>query len=265
MTYIEELFGLKGRTAIVTGGYGHLGRGMCWALAAAGAKVYCAGPSRERFWESFPFAIMEAIAAEDPDLDLIDIRYLPFDLASKASHKDALTQVQLEAGGLDILVNNAFFMSPEPASFGNDMDGLLNTTAALSEQAKDLLQGSDQGRIVNIASMYGFIAPDPQLYNEHPQQRSRASYSAAKAALLQLTRYWASFWGNGQLTVNALSPGPFPHGSDPVFRSKLSARTMVGRTGKPEDLAGALLLLCSRAGAYITGQNLVVDGGWTVR
>ena len=267
MTYIEELFGLKGRTAIVTGGYGYLGRAMCWALAAAGAQVYCAGPSKERFRKSFPFSIMEAIAEQSPDMALADIRYLPFDLTRQTSYQEILDQVHSESGRLDILINNAFFLSPQPECFSEDMDGILNKTVIFSECAKDLLLRSNQGRIVNIASMYGIIAPDPQLYNGFPQQRSRASYNAAKAALLQLTKYWASFWGTSQFTINAISPGPFPRkqGLNTVFCDKLSSRTIVGRIGKPEDLVGPLLLLCSQAGSYITGQNLIVDGGWTVR
>ena len=279
MTYIEELFSLKGRVAIVTGGYGHLGRAMCWALAAAGAKVYCAGPSRERFRESFPFAMIEVLASEYSELE--DIAYLPFDLADCESQNRALEQVQMEAGGLDILVYNAFFEAQANKKAGAETgvkerseaffrEGTVACTAAFTEAAWALLQRSDQPRIVNIASMYGIVAPDPNLYREHPEQRSRASYNAAKAALLQLTRYWASFWGEDcpALTVNAISPGPFPRSEKQVsasFRALLSRRTIVGRTGVPEDLSGALLLLSSRAGSYITAQNLVVDGGWTAR
>ncbi len=311
MTYIEELFGLKGRTALVTGGYGHLGRAMCWALAAAGAKVYCAGPSREHFRERFPLAMLEALAAEYPEMGMADICYLSLDLASTASRKEALHQIYREEGGLDILINNAFFLGPlsdrdaeaaqkdmeqspdqnQARQFCRDMDGLLNCTVALSEAARAMLQSSEQGRIINIASMYGVVAPDPGLYSEAPQQRSRASYNAAKAALIQLTRYWASFWGQQypQLTVNTVSPGPFPAGPPATrkesasapqaqiqgptqelaaaasFRAELARRTIAGRVGQPEDLCGALLLLASRAGCYITGQNLLVDGGWTVR
>ena len=283
MTYIEELFSLKGRVAIVTGGYGHLGRAMCWALAAAGAKVYCAGPSRERFRESFPFAMMEVLASEYSELELVDIVYLPFDLADCESQNRALEQVQREAGSLDILVNNAFFhaqsmdevtetnnLQERKDTFCSDLEGFLAGSATFTEAAWALLQRSDQARIVNIASMYGIVAPDPNLYVEHPEQRSKASYNAAKAALLQLTRYWASFWGEGcpALTVNAISPGPFPRSEKQVstsFRAMLSRCTIVGRTGVPEDLSGALLLLSSRAGSYITAQNLVVDGGWTAR
>ena len=285
MTYIEELFSLKGRVAIVTGGYGHLGRAMCWALAAAGAKVYCAGPSRERFREGFPFAMIEVLASEYSELE--DIAYLPFDLADCESQNRALEQVQMEAGGLDILVNNAFFKGQASASkkagaetganerseaFDRDWQGTVACTAAFTEAAWALLQRSDQPRIVNIASMYGIVAPDPNLYREHPEQRSKPGYNAAKAALLQLTKYWASFWGEDcpALTVNAISPGPFPRSKgerqvSPSFRALLSRRTIVGRTGVPEDLSGALLLLSSRAGSYITAQNLVVDGGWTAR
>lgn len=291
MTYIEELFSLKGRVAVVTGGYGHLGRAMCWALAAAGAKVYCAGPSRERFRESFPFAMMEVLASEYSELELVDIAYLPFDLGDCDSQSEALAQVQREAGGLDILVNNAFFeaQASEGASanksagtktaikerieaFRSDWGGAISCTAAFTEATWALLQQSDQPRIVNIASMYGIVAPDPNLYLEHPEQRSKAGYNAAKAALLQLTRYWASFWGEScpALTVNAISPGPFPRSKgekriSPSFQAMLSRRTIVDRTGVPEDLSGALLLLSSRAGSYITAQNLVVDGGWTAR
>ena len=213
------------------------------------------------------------------------LSYLPFDLADCESQNRALEQVQREAGGLDILVNNAFFhaqsmdearkekdtsLKERKNAFCSDLEGFLAGSAVFTEAAWALLQRSDQARIVNIASMYGIVAPDPNLYVEHPEQRSKASYNAAKAALLQLTRYWASFWGEGcpSLTVNAISPGPFPRSEKQVsasFRAMLSRRTIVGRTGVPEDLSGALLLLSSRAGSYITAQNLVVDGGWTAR
>ncbi len=274
MTYVEELFSLKGRTAIVTGGYGHLGRVMCWTLAAAGARVYCAGPNKERFRENFPFVLLEALASQYPELGMADISFLPFNLANDVSHSEALAKVQSEAGGLDILVNNAFFLPPEDSSnsFCHRMDGLLSHGADFTDKASKLLQRSDQSRIVNIASIYGVVAPDPEIYRDEPKQRSQAIYGAAKAALIQLTKYWASFWGAEypQLTVNAISPGAFPRtakdgGPSTGFRNLLAQRSIAGRIGKPEDLSGAVLLLCSRAGAYITGQNLVIDGGWTTR
>jgi NAD(P)-dependent dehydrogenase (short-subunit alcohol dehydrogenase family) len=123
-----------------------------------------------------------------------------------------------------------------------------------------------EASIVNIASMYGAVAPDARLYDSRERQ-SPFHYGPAKAALLQLTRHLAAELGPDRIRVNALVPGPFPApavvAKDPSFAERLSARTMLGRTGAPEEISGPLLFLASRASSFVTGAALAVDGGWT--
>lgn len=122
------------------------------------------------------------------------------------------------------------------------------------------------GTILNIASMYGIVAPDHRLY-DGKKYANPPSYGAAKAGVLQLTRYLSSFLSPHGIRVNAISPGPFPYEStqkeNPAFIERLAGKNPMNRIGKPFELKGAAALLCSDAASYITGQNISVDGGWT--
>jgi gluconate 5-dehydrogenase len=187
---------------------------------------------------------------------------------------------------VDVLVNNAHELNA--ASGFNTEDGRLEnaefdgwmrnltagaywpalTTRILGEGMKRRRSGS----IVNIASMYAVVAPNPRLY-EGTRFVNPPGYSASKAAMLALTRYTASFWGSYNVRANAIVAGPFsntedngPNSVEPTdpFLSRLNERTCLGRTGKPNELAGPLLFLASAASGYVTGHALVVDGGWTV-
>lgn len=123
-----------------------------------------------------------------------------------------------------------------------------------------------KGVILNIASMYGHVAPDYRIYPDL-RYTNPPSYGAAKAGVIQLTKYMASFLSPYGIRVNALSPGPFPHPETQTnrrFLEQLQNRNPMRRIGVPEDLKGAVALLCSDAGSYMTGQNLCVDGGWTI-
>ena len=114
--------------------------------------------------------------------------------------------------------------------------------------------------------MYGVVAPDFSVYDDSPQFFNPPHYGAAKAGLVQLTKYYASYLGKYNINVNAVSPGPFPHDSvqkDVGFIKRLESKTALKRIGKPSDLGGIFVFLCSDASNYITGQNLMVDGGWT--
>ena len=123
------------------------------------------------------------------------------------------------------------------------------------------------GKIINISSMYGIVSPDFSIYDEHPEFFNSAQYGASKAAVIQLTRYYANYLAAKDIRVNCISPGPFP--SEQVqqsekFIKKIIAKVPLKRIGKPEDLTGALLLLASEASSFITGQNIIIDGGWTI-
>ena len=187
--------------------------------------------------------------------------------------------------GIDVLVNNAHELGP--ATGFNTPAGRLeestldqwmrNLTAGVYWPALAVqklgprMQQARAGSIVNIATMYAIVAPSPRLY-EGKAALNPPAYSASKAALVAFTRYVASFWGSYGIRANAILPGPFSNTEDDgtnsvrddEFLERLRVRTCLGRVGRPEELAGALLFLASDASAFVTGHSLLVDGGWTV-
>lgn len=144
--------------------------------------------------------------------------------------------------------------------------GLTNVLMATQRVAAHMVAAGTRGSIVNVSSMYGIVSPDPGVYTDYPSFHNPPAYGAAKAGMIQLSRYAACDLGAHGVRVNSLSPGPFP--SPPVqaeegFIRALDAKVPLGRIGRPEELGGAAVFLISDAASYVTGHNLVVDGGWT--
>jgi NAD(P)-dependent dehydrogenase (short-subunit alcohol dehydrogenase family) len=264
-----DLFLLDGKTAIVTGALGLLGRRHCEALAQAGANVVVADLNGEQ-------AIQFAAKLGDKHLGIA------INVTSKDSLKTALEVILNKYGTIDILVNNAaindMFEHPELAaeqsafenypldSFQKSLD--VNVTGVfLCSQvfgAKMAEQGS--GSIINVASTYGMVGPDQSIYrNEAGEQAfyKSAVYPVTKGAVINFTRFLAAYWGNKGVRVNTLSPGGVENGQDSFFVQNYSAKTLLGRMAQSTDYQGALVFLASDASAYMTGANLVVDGGWT--
>lgn len=249
---------LTGKTAIVTGGYGHLGKAICESLRFHGAEVYILAKSKKKFIEAFQ--------------NIEKIHFLKGDISSAASIRKAYSNVVEQAGKFDILINNAFFlrgqspteMTGEDFSFG--LDGCLTSMFECIRESLPLLKTG--ASIINVGSMYGMVAPDFRVYSDFPAYINPPHYGAAKAGVIQLTKYYASFLGPRGIRVNTVTPGPFPSAivqENKEFIAQLSERTLLNRIGYPEDLAGAFVFLASEAANFITGQNIVVDGGWTAK
>jgi NAD(P)-dependent dehydrogenase (short-subunit alcohol dehydrogenase family) len=268
---------MQGRSAVVTGATGFFGAVFADTLLAAGARVAVFG--RGTKLES-----LRRDLAERHDSD----RVLAFeaDLHQDDAFRSALARAGEALGGVDVLVNNAFEFSRETGF--NDPSGALERIgkdqwlralesgiywhAAAIQVLIEGMRERRRGSIVNVGSMYGKVSPDPALYRGR-KAFNPPTYAAAKAGLVGLTRYVASFYGEHGVRCNALVPGAFPNVApdaynnpgDDAFIADLARRTLLGRVGRVDDLRGALLFLASDASAYVTGQELVVDGGWTVR
>lgn len=256
---LKDLFDLTGKVAVITGGGGYLGKAMAESLLELGAKVILIGRTEETL-RNAQMELLDKYPGAKVDYNSLDLM----------DEEEVITYFEgLER--LDILVNNAWSgnkNSFESISFKDweyDIDMSLNSTFKVIKMAHPLLKETE-GVILNIASMYGHVAPDYRMYNKG-EYVNPPSYGAAKAGIIQLTKYLASFLAPDNIRVNVLSPGTFPHEEtqqDPIFMKRLSEKNPMNRIGVPEDLKGAVALLCSPASAYMTGQNICVDGGWTV-
>jgi NAD(P)-dependent dehydrogenase (short-subunit alcohol dehydrogenase family) len=265
-----KLFDLHGKTAIVTGAAGLLGRQHCRALAEAGALVIAADRDQEAC----------AALAEDVGRSVVAIAADVTDPGSLAVLKDAALSI---SGRIDILVNNAAindpFESPTAALEQSRFESYpldlwrrsveVNLTGVFlcSQVVGAEMARAGRGSIVNVASTYGVVAPDQSLYRD-PEGRQRfyktPVYPATKGAVLAFTRFLAAYWGEAGVRVNALSPGGVENGQDGFFVAEYARRTPLKRMAAPADFMGALVFLASDASAYVTGANLLVDGGFTV-
>lgn len=262
----SALFRLDGRVAFVSGAAGYLGRSISWGLAEAGARVVLNGRDKAKLTQlqdELTEAGYSALVAA-------------FDVTDPQRVKDYFERDHVRVGRLDVLVNNAYrgeagtLETATPEAF--DAAQSIVVTAAFHcircaepflEQA---VRETGHASVVNIASMYGVVSPDPRIY-ENTKFTSPPYYGAAKAALIQLTRYAACSLAPKGIRVNAVSPGPFPSPAvceqAPEFVRRLCEKTPLGRVGSADELRGALLFLASDASTYVTGVNLAVDGGWT--
>ncbi len=257
---LNSLFSLQGKVALVTGGYGHLGRAISLGLAEAGAEVYVLGRSQKKF---------EAAFQEEK---LPNLYFQHCDISDTESIKAAFQEVNAQHQRLDILLNNAFYsagQNPEQLTdeqWALGIDGNLNSVYRCIREVIPFMKEQGSGKIINVASMYGVVSPDFNIYKESPASLNPPHYGAAKAGVVQLTKYFASYLAPDGIRVNCVSPGPFPNPQvqqDETFMAQLSRKNPMGRIGQPDELKGAFVFFASDASSYVTGQNLMVDGGWT--
>lgn len=275
-TSVLDLFDLQGRAAIVTGGAGLLGSEFSHTLAEAGAAVAIADIDVEA-----GSAVADEISQRGGSAIAVQT-----DVTDPTSIQ-RLCEVTLKAfERLDILVNSAA-LDPkfDPQHIGSDLErtgtGAFETfpldawNKALSvnltgvflccQAAATLMLQGGGGVIVNLSSIYGIAAPDQRMYQrpDGPPQFKPVYYPVTKAGILGLTRYLAAYYAGKNIRVNALSPGGVYNDHDDSFLKAYSTRSVMGRMAEKDEMNGALLFLASDASAYMTGSNLVVDGGWT--
>jgi NAD(P)-dependent dehydrogenase (short-subunit alcohol dehydrogenase family) len=275
---IFQKFDLTAKVAIVTGGPGLLGKEFCRTLAEAGASVVVADINAKG---------VNAVASA-----LIESGYHALGVATDITQPEsvhALFQETVDTyGRLDILVNSAaldpkfdpdaladipkrgtvsgafedYPLDSWKAALDVNLTGMFLCCQAA---VKPILAQGKKGSIINICSTYGLVAPDQRIYQREGKQASfkPVYYSVTKAGVLGLTRYLSAYYAGTEIRVNALTPGGVYNNHDDVFLKAYTARTVMGRMANKDEMNGALLFLASDASSYMTGSNLVVDGGWT--
>jgi NAD(P)-dependent dehydrogenase (short-subunit alcohol dehydrogenase family) len=249
---LRSLGDLAGRGALVAGGAGHIGRAAVEALVELGAKV----------------AVCDVA---EPEGNAV---WLRCDLSSEAESRAVVREAIARLGGLDILVHCAALVGqttlagwsvPLGEQTVEAWDGALrvNLTSAfvLVQEAHEALAASGRGSVILFGSTYGMVGPDSSLY-EGTEMANPTAYGASKGGVLQLTRYLATQLAP-EVRVNAISPGGIARGQPEAFQDRYRERTPLRRMATEEDVKGAVAYLASDLSAYVTGHNLVVDGGWT--
>lgn len=264
MRPLSQLMDLSGRRALVTGGAGHIGQAVGEALVELGASVAIVdmdeGGCEKR---------VEGLSRIRPGCAVA----VPCDLGEERSTREAVRRVIAQLGGLEIMVYCAAYMGTTSVPGWSvpfdqqtvtawDAAMRVNVTSAfvIVQEARKELAASGKGTVVLFSSIYGMVGPNIRLYDD-TTMNNPAGYGASKGGLLQLTRYLATVLAP-QVRVNAISPGGVWRGQPEVFHQRYVASTPMGRMAIEEDVKGAVAYLASDLSAYVTGHNLVVDGGW---
>jgi NAD(P)-dependent dehydrogenase (short-subunit alcohol dehydrogenase family) len=272
---IQAKFDLAGRVAVVTGGAGLLGAEFCRTLSEAGAGVAIADLDKEA----------AATVAESLTGTGQHARAFATDITSPTSVAALVEGVLAAFGRLDILVNSAaldpkfdadalaqgvapgrfedFPLEQWNAALGVNLTGMFLVTQAC---VRPIIEAGAKGSIINICSTYGLNGPDQRIYRKRDGSQPAFKpvyYSVTKAAVLGFTKYLAAYYAGTEIRVNALTPGGVFNNHDEAFVENYSAKAILGRMARKDEMNGALLFLASDASSYMTGGNLVVDGGWT--
>lgn len=253
----KNIFSCAGRTAVVTGGCGLIGKEIAKGLLQYKANVYVAD-----------------ILSVDNSCKLLDdkIKYLNLDITSEHSVVETFERVVRESGKIDILVNCAYprtkdwstrFETVRFDSWTLNINSHLGGYFLTCRNAAMIMKDQGSGSIINLASIYGVVAPDFSIY-EGSEMTTPAAYAPIKSGIIAMTKYIATYFGAYNVRANTVSPGGVYDHQPTSFVEKYSRKTPLGRMCKPKEIVGTVIYLASDASSFVTGQNILVDGGWTV-
>ena len=261
---VKNIFDLTNKTVILTGAAGYLGGNYADGLSQSGANVVLADINYQGCKK------LEHKIREKYDVDPLSVK---LDLTQSKSINNLVSKITKKYSDIDVLINNAAYQgTPKIRTAGFENLTLetwnqaisVNLTGIflLSQQIGKIMKNQKFGNIINISSIYGIVGADQRIYGKSGQN-SAVFYAATKGAVLNLTRYLASFWNRTGIRVNTFSPGGVENKQDKNFVKNYSKKTMIGRMARNDEYVGALIFLASDASSYMTGSNLIIDGGWT--
>ena len=261
---VKNIFDLTDKTVILTGAAGYLGGNYADGLSQSGANVVLADINYQGCKK------LEHKIREKYDVDPLSVK---LDLTQPKSINNLVSKITKKYSNIDVLINNAAYQgTPKIRTAGFENLTLetwneaisVNLTGIflLSQQIGKIMKNQKFGNIINISSIYGIVGADQRIYGKSGQN-SAVFYAATKGAVLNLTRYLASFWNRTGIRVNTFSPGGVENKQDKNFIKNYSKKTMIGRMARNDEYVGALIFLASDASSYMTGSNLIIDGGWT--
>ena len=276
MSKIDNLFSMKGKVVIITGGTGLLGLEYAKILGSAGANIVLVDLDEIKCKKK----------AEELEKKFGNkMLGVKTDISNKKQVKSMVKKVEKEFGKIDVLINNAAFNAPADNKGSNFVSfedyplelwkksidvNLTGMFICSQEVIRLMIKEKVKGSIINISSIYGLVAPDQRIYSAitHPDDSSKkfvkpVAYSTTKSGVINFTRYLAAMYGRHSIRVNTLTPGGVWDNQDKNFVKEYSKKTPLGRMAEKTDYNGAILLLASDASKYMTGANLIVDGGWT--
>ncbi len=253
----SSLSGLKNKTVIVTGGFGQIGSSICSNFDDLGCNVIMADLDVNKCRDKIN------------SLGLQNTHSLKLDITDLSSIKSMFKEISNNFGSIDILINNAgtAVFTPFQERTFEEFDRVMKVnvygTFFCSQEAIYYMEKQEKGCIINIGSIYGIKSPDPRIYGTSGRNSS-AVYGASKAAIIQMTRYLAVYIKNKKIRINCVSPGGVFNNQSKKFVENYSYKTPMGRMAVEDEIAKVIVFLCSNNASYITGQNIIVDGGFTI-
>ena len=261
---VKKLFDLSDKTIVLTGAAGYLGKNYVDGLSQVGANVVLSDINYQGCKK------IEKQMREKYDVDPLSVK---LDLTDSKSIKCMVSKITKKYSSIDVLINNAAYQGNDrirktpfeelPLDDWNEAISVnLTGIFLICQQVGKIMKKQGTGNIINISSTYGLVAPDQRIYS-NSGQNAGSFYSATKSAVINLTRYLASYWANTGIRVNTLSPGGVKRNQVKSFIKNYSKKTMLGRMAEQDEYVGAIIFLASDASSYMTGSNLIIDGGWT--